>query len=45
MEISWTGRVKNGVLLTVQEEREILHAIKQEKSLNGVTIPCIETAF
>jgi hypothetical protein len=44
MEISWTDRVKNeGVLLTVKEEEEILHAIK--RGLNGLTISSLETTF
>lgn len=32
MEISWTNCVKTEVLCRVQEERHILHAVKQRKA-------------
>jgi len=32
MEISWTNCVENEVLCRVQEERNILHAVKQRKA-------------
>jgi hypothetical protein len=34
-KIIWTDCVKNGVLHTVKEERDILHTIKRKKA-NGI---------
>jgi hypothetical protein len=39
-KISWTDRVRNEkVLYGVQEQRNILHAVKTSKA-NGLVIPC-----
>jgi hypothetical protein len=44
-KISWTDRVRNEeVLHRVNEERNILHTIKEER-LTGLVISCVETAF
>jgi hypothetical protein len=44
-KISWTDRVRNEkVLHRVKEERNIVHAIKEER-LNGLVTSCVETAF
>ena len=44
MEISWTDHVRNEeVLLTVNEQRNILHEIR--KRLTGLVTSYVETAF
>jgi len=45
MEIIWTDRVKNELVLQrVEEERSIVHKTKQRK-VNGLVISCVGTAF
>jgi len=44
-KIIWTDHVRNEeVLLTVKEQRNILHEISKRR-LNGLVTFCIETAF
>jgi hypothetical protein len=44
MEIIWTDHVRNEVLLTVKEQRNILHEIANGRLTELVTF-CVETAF
>ena len=46
-KISWTDHVRNEeVLLQVNEQRNILHAIRKRKAnLTGLAISYVETAF
>jgi hypothetical protein len=42
---SWTDHVRNeDVLLTVKEQKNILHEIRKRKA-NGLVTFCVETAF
>ena len=44
-KISWTDHVRNeGVLQRVEEDRNILHTIKEGR-LTGLVAPCVRTAF
>ena len=43
-KISWTDHVRNEVLLTVEEQRNILHEIRKRKA-NWIGQFCVETTF